>query len=183
MEINDRKKNCTTIFLLPGIGLFRKDILKYGFLSAYLDDIDHEPHYSDSVYLLFRPEERGDFQEFLKKEYRRSAMLVEDYDHAGGFVVLVYNFPKEFKTEFEHFLSGEYSKFSKDYISLFPERVETTDKSGEKVDEVSLQYHIFARTDAIKKYWESKIGSQLPKGAELWSAPDFSQEVLDINNL
>ena len=113
-------KNCTTIFLLAGIGLQRQDILQYGFISAYIKDKGHDIHYKDSVYLLYKPSNIEVFQDFLNSEYRRTPLLVEDYDYKGGYTVTVYKFPKEFMREYMLFLEGKYSQFGDRYIRLFP---------------------------------------------------------------
>lgn len=175
-----KRVNCTTIFLMPGIGLARKDILKYGFLSAFIDDKQHSIH-KDSVYLLFRPEDIESFQLFLEKEYKRTPLLVEDYDYEGGYVISVYKFPSEFIEEYNLFLQGKYSKFGEAYIGLFPKKVSII-KNGKSIgSEFSLSYHIFTRSSIIKKYWEKKIGEEIPDDMELWSAPDIEKETLDIN--
>lgn len=182
-EFKEKKNNCTTIFLVPGTGLRKKDIVKHGFLSAYLDDRNHEIHHESSVYLLFHPEDITAFQQFLEKEYKRTPLLVEDYDYEGGYIVTVYKFPEKFMEEYNLFLEGKYSKFRKVYVELFPKEVLVTDSKGNKSMEISLTYHIFTRSEAIKRYWEEKIGQDIPDEMELWSSPDLEKETLDINNI
>src|SRR5581483_8940044 len=146
-ETQEVKKTCTTIFLLPGIGLKRMNLLKHGFISSYIDDKNHDIHYKNSVYVLYKPEQIEEFQKFLQSEYRRTPLLIDDYDYPGGYVVTVYKFPDEFMKEYNLFLEGKYSKFSKKYIDLFPVRVEVFDpKAGVTKEKFSLQYHIFERT-------------------------------------
>jgi len=172
---------CSTIFMLPAIGLQRKDILSYGFMEAYLDDVNHEPHYDASLYLLFKPEEMDAFQVFLEKEYKRTKLLIEDYDYAGGYVVIVYKIPEEYMKEFEMFLKGKYSKFRKKYMLLFPKTVKIENEDGKSVTEMSLAYHIFDKTQSIRDYWEEKVGIVLDEEAEMWSKPDIDgAEKLDI---
>lgn len=174
-------KNCTTIFLLPGIGLHRKDLLQYGFISAYLNDKGHTPYHRDSIYLLFHPNDMDAFQDFLRREYKRTSLLIEDYDYKEGYVVVVYRFPQEFLREYKLFLKGKYSHFSKDYIKLFPTTVKIP---GTHEEQYSLQYHIFTRSSQMKEYWENKIGIVLPEDTELWSAPNVElDETLDINEV
>jgi len=186
-DTQDTRKTCSTIFLLPGIGLRRKDILQYGFLSAYIDDLNHPAHYGDAVYLLFRAEDKvsmNRLQEFLTSERNRTDLLVEDYDYEGGYVVAVYRFDPEFKEEYKNFLKGKYSKFRKKYTDLFPREVEIVDEKGDRKLQFSLQYHIFNRTDAIRKFWEDKTGEKLDGDTEMWSSPYLNtKEILDINNL
>lgn len=183
-ETQDSRKTCTTIFLLPGIGLHRKDILRYGFLSAYIDDVKHDVHYENSIYLLYRPDNLLDFQYFLEAEKKRTPLLIEDYDYEGGYVVMVYKFPEEYKWEYEQFMKGRYSSFTKKYIALFPKEIEVINKLGNKERQISLQYHIFNRTKAIREFWEEKTGTKLDEDAEMWSSPYLdTKEVLDIDNL
>jgi hypothetical protein len=174
------KKNCTTIFLLPGIGHTRQELLKFGFLAAYLDDVNHEVHYEESVYLLFKPENAQVFQKFLENEYKTGSRIVEDYDYEGGYVVVVYKINEKYLPEYQLFLQGKYSEFAKEYIDKFPTEIIVQDQAGMPVLKKSLHYHIFNRTKEIKEYWENKVGEKLPKNMELWSAPDMSKEVLDI---
>jgi len=173
------KKNCTTIFLLPSIGHTRQELLKYGFLAAYLDDINHEVHYEEVIYCLFKPEHTGLFQQFLEKEYAKGTRIVEDYAYEGGYIVVVYKIPVIYFREYELFLEGKYSQFSPEYINLFPTEVFIDGPHG-KVLQHSLHYHIFNRTRDIREYWEKKVGQKLPDDMEMWSSPDLEKEVLDI---
>lgn len=186
-ETQEVKRTCSTIFLLPGIGLKRQNILKHGFLSVYIDDIGHDVHYKNSVYVLYKPDQVEEFQKFLKSEYKRTPLLVEDYDYPGGYIVTVYKFPQEFIEEYDLFLGGKYSKFSKKYTSLFPTKIEILDeKTGTHKEKFSLQYHIFHRTNAIRKYWGDTFGmkeDELPEDLEYWGIPDIEKETLNINDL
>lgn len=175
------RKNCTTIFLLPGIGHTRQALLKYGFLAAYLDDINHSVHYENAVYVLFKPENRVLFDSFVTQEHKIGKQIVEDYDYEGGFTVIVYLFAEKFLPEYNLFLQGKYSQFSPEYTRLFPKSVKIKDRElNIDVMKSSLQSLIFGRTELIKKYWEKKIGEKLPADMELWSSPDMAKEVLDI---
>lgn len=179
MTEND-KKNCTTIFLLPSIGHTRQKLLLYGFIAAFLDDVNHAVHYENSLYLLFKPERLKDFQLFLQKEYKENPLIMEDYDYRGGFVVVVYKINEKFLPDFQLFLEGKYSKFSKEYVKLFPSRIPVTRKDGSKEVTYSLQHRLFNRTKDIRDLWEKRIGQPIPENMELWSIPDMSKEVLDI---
>lgn len=174
------RKNCTTIFLLPGIGHTRQRLLQFGFVAAFLDDVNHEVHYEEAVYLLFKPEDIGAFQKFLEEEYRKPGLIVEDYDYRGGYIVTVYKIDERYLPEYQLFLQGKYSKFSPEYISLFPTEIVAELPSGAKVVKHSLHYHIFNRTREIREYWERKIGEKISDNMELWSSPDMDKEVLDI---
>lgn len=174
------KKNCSTIFLLPGIGFNRQELLPLGFISAFVDDLDCDIHYEDSVYLLFKPEKVSEFKRFVEDEHKRSVLLIGEYDYEGGYTVLVYKFNEKYMEEYKLFLQGKYSKFSQEYVGLFASDIWVQDEDGLDMLKKSLQYHIFTRSDAIRKYWEKKIGEKLPEDMELWSAPDMNKEILDI---
>jgi hypothetical protein len=174
------RKNCTTIFLLPAVGQSRQHLLKYGFLAAYLDDINHEVHYEEAVYCLFKPEDASDLQLYLDIEHKRNPQIVEDYDYEGGYIVVVYKIMEKYLKEYQLFLQGKYSKFSSEYISMFPTDIVVEDTLGMAVVKKSLHYHVFNRTKEIKEYWEKKIGEKITNDMELWSSPDMDKEVLDI---
>lgn len=172
--------NCSTIFLLPGIGLQRRQLLKYGFIAAYIDDKSHEPHYRDAVYVLFKPPDMDLFQIFLDHEYRRTGVL-DDYDYARGYVVVVYSFPTEFMDEYQLFKKGKYSKFREKYRKLFPKKVDVLEDDGSITNTFSLPYLIFEKAESLKEFWEERVGETLERDAEYWTSPDLeSKEVLDI---
>lgn len=175
------RKNCTTIFLLPAIGQTRQTLLQYGFIAAYLDDLQHEVHYEEAVYLLFKPEDIPAFQKFLEEEYRKPSLILEDYDYRGGYTVVVYKVDEEFLPEYQLFLQGKYSKFSPKYIAAFPKEIPVDLLHRGRTMRKSLHYHIFNRTQQMKNYWERKIGEKIPEDMELWSSPDMDKEVLDVS--
>jgi hypothetical protein len=183
-DVNSVEFTCSTIFLLPSIGLQRKDILKYGFINAYLGDVHHEPDHDMSLYLLFKPQDMDKMQEFLNREYKRTKLILEDYDYVGGYVVVVYHIDPEYYREFELFLKGKYSKFRKKYRDLFSKTADIVTEDGKVVKEMSLAHHIFDRTPSIRNYWEEKLETQMDEDAEMWSKPDVEGvEMLDINKV
>lgn len=181
MMTDKDRKNCTTIFLLPSIGHTRQKLLPYGFLSAYLDDINHSVHYENAVYILFKPEKMDEFHKFLSKEYLKSPLIIQDYDYKGGYIVVIYSINDRFLPDYQLFLEGKYSQFSKEYMKLFPSKIAVDKKNGTKEVVYSLQHRLFNRTKDMKALWEQRIGQAIPENMELWSVPDMSKEVLDIS--
>ena len=51
----------TSLFLVRGLDLSVTELKKIGFINAFLDDMAHEPHYKNAIYLLFKPEDMSDF--------------------------------------------------------------------------------------------------------------------------
>jgi hypothetical protein len=173
--------NASTLFLLQGIGLDVKELNRYGFISAFIDDINHNIKYESSVFLLFQPHELEDLQQFIRKEYKRTELIREDYDYEDGYTVLAYSFPSKFFPDYEKFLMGEYSKFSDEYKNLFPKYEVITDDKNIPKKTYSLYYHVFTKSNAFKKYFEDKLGVALDEDQEVWSSPDLvKKDKLDI---
>ncbi len=185
-------RTSTDLFLRPMLNINESYLSRFGYVSAYLKDTDHEPEYENAIYLLFRPEDLSLFEKFVQAEKRRVGNLfLEDYDCGYGYVVMVYRIPDQYMNDYKLFLQGKYSKFSRELIEIFPETVTRKDEWGyDKVDN-SLYFHIFNRSKAMRNYWEEKLGTELEPDAEYWSIPDtrttpddegrLGKEVLNIN--
>jgi len=181
--VNNTKKTHTDLFLRPMLGINEAYLNRFGYINAYLRDIDHDTEYENAIYLLFRPEDLQLFEKFIQAEKRRVGdLFLEDYDCGYGYVVLVYRIPAFYIDDYHLFLEGKYSKFSRELVDLFPETVTRKDEWGyDKVDN-SLHFHIFNRSKAMRNYWEEKLGVELELDAEYWSIPDlYGKETLDIN--
>lgn len=180
--VNNSKTN-TTLFLVPTLSINKAYLDKFGFVNAYLRDVNHDVQYEDAIYLLFKPEDLALFEKFVQSERRRTKNLfIEDYDCGYGYVVLVYKIPPQYLADYKLFLEGKYSKFSKEFMDLFDETVPSTDEWGYDRLENSLYFHIFHRSKAMKNYLEEKFGVELEKDSEYWSIPNpDGKEKLDIH--
>lgn len=172
----------TTRFLVRGLNLLRDDLLKYGFVNAFLDDNDHEHHYQDSLYLLFKPEEISEFEWFVESEKLRTHLFIDEYDYPKGYIVLVYKFPSEYMQEYRAFKKGEYSKFSNNYKELFPTIKEGNTKRGIPYKTPSFYQHIFTKSKKMREYWEGVLDVELDVNSELWNIPNPITETLNIKN-
>ena len=90
-----------------------------------------------AIYLLFLLRSLDKFKEFLDGEYERTTAMIDDYDYEEGFVVLVYELNKKFKTDFGLIKLGKYSKTSKEFQSMFPKVIKIK-KNGLHKDEISF---------------------------------------------
>lgn len=172
----------TSLFLLPGIGLNISDIKEYGFVNAYISDKNRE-HYPNCVYVLFKPNDPTIFTlYFISTEYKRTHLLIDDYDYARGYIVLVYQFPEEYEQEYRSFLKGKYSQFRRKYKDLFPQEIHSEDEVG-PFTQPSFFHHVFNKTRMLEEYWVKRIGEKPDKEGEYWSIPDLDDETLDINKL
>jgi hypothetical protein len=174
----------TSLFLVRGLDLNILELKKIGFINAFIDDVAHEPHWENCVYLLFKPEEMDEFNYWHTQEQERSELLVEDYDYEDGYIVLVYKFPEEYLREYQLFFTGDYSMFRKSYTDKFPQILEEKNQYGMITGQKkSIYNHIFNRTEELKKMWEKKLDVELGEDAEYWSVPNLDKERLDINKI
>jgi hypothetical protein len=77
---------------------------------------------------------------------------------------------------------GKYSKTSPAFQGIFPKVVQIK-KNGLRRDEISLQYRVFNKTEDLVKFWEDKLGMQLPEDLEVWHGFFEESETLDLNKI
>lgn len=184
MTIKDTEKTThSTRFLLRGVGLHNGIVGKLGFVNAFIDDEDHDPHYTDALYLLFQPPELDLFESFLSSEKEKGKEIIDEYDYSGGYIVIVYKFPSKFKEDYHLFLQGKYSKFSNAYKLLFPMERSGVSPKGIPYTEPSFYKYLFEKAVEMRDFWEDKLGVILEDSAEYWSIPNIKKETLNINNI
>lgn len=193
------KHNCSTLFLLYPLGLERRKIIEFGFKSAYIADASKDVGYENPVFLLFKPDSMTMFQAFADSEYLRvnphtdTFDLVEDYDYEKGYVVLLYQFPEEFKEDYERFLEGKYSRFSKKFKATYPKMIKIPN-NGIPKDVISLPYKIVNNTKKVreeiehrgeldlKEELEKRLGVTFTSDMELWNVPG-DKDILKIEEV
>jgi hypothetical protein len=184
MSSNFSNKTCTSLFLVPLLGIDKEALDEFGFVMGYLDDVNHEIHYEESIYLLFKPKNLEEFNLFVRNETQNPARsLVDDYDYEGGYAVLVYRIPQRFLQDYQLFLEGKYSKFSESAKRMFPAEVIIVSQDGSRRRVSSFAYRIFDKEDSMKRWVEEIIGEELDKNAEYWTIPDLDREILDIDKI
>lgn len=170
------KWNSTTLFLVPALGIDISSLdAAMGFIDAYLLDKDHDS-YGMPVFLLFRPTCVEILQDFVDEQYQQGNGLIEDYDYAGGYVVLLYQLSEKFSKDYRRFLNGKYSKFSKAFTAMLPEYWH-----GSSGSEVSLQRQVVDRSPGFVAMMEEFIGCVVT--GECWYKPNVSKETLDIDKV
>lgn len=181
---NNIKATNTELFLVAPMGVARSELREHGFIGAYLGDV-HKPEikYDRGVFMLFKPENMALFNEWVEEEKERTPQLVEDYDYEGGYVVLIYVLPERMASDYEKFLKGRYSKFSREFKEMFTKMVMWKDNMGRSRNEPSIQWRIFKKDGDIRKYWEEEIGTTFTEDMEVWSVPSEDKEMLDINKI
>lgn len=178
----DVKKTITSIFMVPTLKISRDELKDNGFINGYIKDAGKDAQYENAVYLLFQPKDLDKFREFLDKEYERTKAVIDDYDYADGYVVVVYELDPRFKRDFKLIMQGKYSHTSSAFQSLFPKVIKIK-KGGLHRDEISLQYRVFNKTEDLVKFWEDRLGVEFSEDQEVWHAFDKEEETLDINKI
>jgi hypothetical protein len=178
----EKKKNITSIFMVPTLKVDRTSLMENGFINGYVGDVKKQPAYQDAVYLLFQPKDLDKFRQFLEDEYERTNNIIDEYDYEGGYVVVVYKLNPKFKSDFQLVKEGMYSQTSQEFQAMFP-KVVKIQKDGLKRDEISLQYRVFNKTADLVKFWEDKLGVEFDEDQEIWHGFILEDEILDIDKI
>jgi hypothetical protein len=178
----ERKHTITSIFIVPTLSIGKDKLLDNGFVNGYIKDNKRDIQYENAVYLLFKPENLDKFRNFLDNEYERTKSIIDDYDYEDGYVVVVYEINPRLKGDVELVKQGKYSQTSPAFQASFPKVVQIK-KNGLRRDEISLQYRVFNKTEDLVKFWEDKLGVELPSDVEVWHGFFEENEVLDLDKI
>ena len=184
----------TTKFLIRPLGIVPKNehypewqiVKRYKFINAYVRDKSHETSIGQPIFLLFRPSNPVGINKFIEEEYE-IGLLKEDYDYPDGYVVLLYEFPQEYKRDYDLLLQAKYSQTSKEFKDLFPEerssRV-TKNAKGEvvKIVQRTFQYMVLHKTSELRENIEDLYKVKLDPEDELYSLFDIEKETLKIED-
>lgn len=171
------KYNCSALFLLkPTIGInFGILASEFGMINSYLRDKAREDLEGNLLFVLFKPIDFDNFEWFLEQQTEKAENFIEDYDYAGGYVVMVYRIPDVLKPDFELFKQGKYSKFSKLIKNCYEREVKAFLKPQQ-----SFQWDVFTKAESLKRELEEFLDTTFEKSAELWTMMDEEKELLDI---
>lgn len=159
----------TTLFLLPITGNLKSDLLKHGFLNAYVEDELKKGEYENCIICLFQPKDLVDFDLFVEEE-RNKINFVDEYDYDGGFSVLVYSLGAEYQDDIDRILKGKYSSTTKKYQQLIPKFMGIMTKS--------IQHMVFEKSPAMKKKIEELYDIELPEDIDYWEMFNIDDETL-----
>ena len=178
----ERKHTITSIFIVPTLSIGKDKLHDNGFVNGYIKDNKRDIQYENAVYLLFKPEDLDKFRNFLDNEYERTKSIIDDYDYEDGYVVVVYEINPRLKGDVELVKQGKYSQTSPAFQGIFPKVVQIK-RNGLRRDEISLQYRIFNKTEDLVKFWEDKLGVELPSDVEVWHGFFEENEILDFDKI
>lgn len=168
--------------MVPTLKIDRDELRDNGFINGYVHDAGKDTQYESAVYLLFQPKDLDRFKTFLDKEYERTKDVIDDYDYADGYVVVVYQLDPKFKKDFGLIREGLYSRTSSAFQALFPKVIKIK-HNGLHRDEISLQYRVFNKTEDLVRFWEDKLDVEFDDDQEVWHAFDLEDETLNINKI
>lgn len=201
------KNTDSSIFLLPLLGIKTKEWLNLGFINAYLADKNRSKVNDKDLhlYLLFHPSPEpksvrmlGGYEkmevdsqldrltqkiEDLEEIDKNKTVLLDEYDYEGGYIVLVLKIPSKYKNDYELFLKGQYSKFSKAFINMMPENIIVEDFKDQNntlqpLTGKSTQWMIINKAPAYKKFTEKKYDITLDNDQEVHHLPIIEEETL-----
>jgi hypothetical protein len=187
MEIDEGflKTTATSMFVMPLLGINRKELELHGLENAYIKDEILGFDYNHAIYILFKPPLLDKFNNFIEGERTRGAQIIDEYDYPEGWVMLVYQWPEKWKKDVDIVLTGKFSKVSEEFKCVTPEFVERT-LGGFRTKKLSTQHQIYQKTDLLKNYWKEKYDLDLDKEDECWhflsEREVFTQELLDKLN-
>lgn len=165
---NDLEINYTTIFLLPVLE-YDDSFFPKEFISCYIIDKSNT-----QLALVFENTKSEELTETLQNFKNHSLYDRMEYDDEDREIVVIFNFPKEFDTDFRLFKIGRYSKFSNKLKEILLDRHGRMTGNGKYI----------TMSDALlpdyksKKFRADKIGvsiNDLPNG-EVMSIPNFDLE-------
>jgi len=194
-EIKLKKSlNDTSMFLLPVFRLKIESWFKLGFINAFLKDKNREKVNDKDIhiYLLFKPNAKQKVLldkkiEVLEETDVEHINYLEDYDIEGGYTVLVLKFPEKFRKDYDRFLKGKYSYFSKDFQDIYPEDMVVDfineNNKVEKLAGKSLPWMIINRDIRMKKFTEKKYDITLDDDDEVYHRYVEKDETLDSDLL
>lgn len=178
------RQTLSSIFLLPSVEISmntRVEFTEFGFVNcyAYCDLVDYP---FKSIFALFEPEIfNKDFAAFII-DLESNPNHVETIDIPGA-VIVCFRVPNKYIKDYNRFINGRYSRFSKEFKSLFPLKYYLMDGRGlpikdpatdKPVTEYSMFYHIFNRTEQLRDKWYNKLGNDTDLPYELYEK--FSEE-------
>ena len=178
MEIT---RTITTMFMVPTLGIPKKQLLDNTFINAFVQNDLNNLYYEDVVYLLFLPQNLDKFREFITDEYERTSSIIEDYDCADGYVVVVYKLDSELKSDFKLIQESKYSKTSTKFQKLFPETVKIPNGLRTRKEVHSLQYKIFNKSQDMINHWEIMFDVKFTEDMEVWDRFDLIKETLTLD--
>jgi len=179
-------RNKTTIYMLPALGIMSVnekkvrevkgspyEFTRYGFnsylVNAYIG-IHSQFHLGEYLFLKYRYSNNDVYQ--LLENYLADHPLFIQPEESGDFVYMKYRIPAQYKEDIGKFITGKYSRLSKELKSLITEFHELNPESN--------LYQILTKGDKYRKKLEKFYDVDM-SGLELEALPDIKQETINLD--
>lgn len=178
-SVFDRKRTKTSHFMLNT--LFHNSSLtntEY-FVNAFLDDGEMRNHFLRPLFLLFKVAPKDNKWATIAPRLRAKTEYLMEYlcgiQEGKHLIMMVFQVPEKYKTEYILFKRGAYSKFSTEYKKLFNRY--TANEKAQPIE--STVWRVIHKSLDLKKELETYFGEpvKFEKDDELWGVPEPSYEV------
>jgi hypothetical protein len=148
--------------------LYNENLFKmHNFIEAYIHDNNRDEIHDYCLYLRFKPNFESDDYIAFQSEILRSGLILDMYLLGDEEIVFVAQIKKEFHSDMDKFLNGEYSKFSSKFKNRMCNPQDTLIRGIVDKEE-------YARIH-ISKFF----GIDIPKEQEYYSKPKLKKEILN----
>jgi hypothetical protein len=185
--------NLITIFLSKFIfGANFDSVKKLGLVDTYTEDPSMKdfvtlPDQQKFLFLLIKNKKMTSLE--IKKIISELAQIpikvLFSYELINDYLMIVIEFPQEFKLDYDNVIAGRYSKLSEQFKLKFPKTKDVFNKEKKRVgSEYTLYYHVFNKTEWLKSFWLKRLMlAELDDSLELWSKPDQQDLIFNIQNI
>lgn len=164
----------TYYFLLPMLGIEHRKHSLCGIKEVYLGcpEFQGDDDWGKYMYVTYTNWKDADPQ--IKKEIKDKSLDLFT-NEVDGLITLVFDIPEKYAIDIQYFIRGEYSKIDREYVRAnFP--IVIKDANGEEI--MNPNRGILDKAGFIRDAWEFEHNVKIPEGAEVWSKPDKSRELL-----
>jgi len=161
----------TSLFILPMLDKQEEDFP--GFINTYVRDVNH-PTLQEHIFVVC------DKDKVPTLRIYKHPQLVEIYN-VKEYKVYVHKVPEKYLSDYYLFLSGSYSKFSKDYkdciCKFYPKYVFDPKRN---IVRKFINYAIIYPDKKHRNVIEASLDVKLDENAEIYSSPDIAEETFDV---
>lgn len=158
--------------LFPGLEINEAALVKLGLVNCFIGDEEYDGEKGKKLFLLFK-----DADQILLGKLMDLYKSVDEYD-VGEYTMIVMDFPEKWEREWDLFVTGAYSKFSKDYKEIFGTGSKAPPLAEKHLGKVaSPGWLIINKHPSVREAQEERIGQPLEDWQEVASIPYLEKEV------
>lgn len=166
-----KKFNKSTSYILPMIGNHITEFMgNHGpikqFKNVFIADND-KPEFTEHIFLLYEFSGEQNYLLFEEK-LKLNPYYIESYDPDYMHTMYIFGVPIEYKTEYELYKQGKYSKFNANYKAHIM-----------RFHSIGVNHPVMqtlTKAEERYQYWEKELNVKIDRNAEVSSPPDMSLE-------